>query len=144
MYDRILVPTDGSAPSERAAEHAMELALQFGAAVDALFVVKETGSAGHWDMFVEKQEERGERALDSIAAMGERRGVTVERHLRRGRPAEEIVDAATDYGADLVVMGTHGQTGFARIASAGSTTERVVRLTAVPTLVVGGAAAREA
>jgi len=42
------------------------------------------------------------------------------------------------------VMGTQGRTGFSRIATAGSTTERVVRLTAVPTLVVGGSgAARE-
>lgn len=143
MYERILLPTDGSRPSERAAEHALDLAAQFDATVDTLFVVETAGSAGHWDMFVEKQEEAGERALDSIAAMGERRGIDVERHLRRGRPAEEIVDAATDYGADLIVMGTYGQTGFARIASAGSTTERVVRLAAVPTLVVGGAGVTE-
>jgi nucleotide-binding universal stress UspA family protein len=141
MYERILVPTDGSDPSEAAAEHALDLAAQFDAAVDALFVVEAAGPADHWDMVVEKQEEAGERALDSIATMGERRGLTVERHLRRGVPAEEIVDAATDYGADLIVMGTHGQTGIARLASAGSTTERVVRLTTVPTLVVGGAGA---
>ena len=56
-------------------------------------------------------------------------------------PHEAIVDAAGDYDADLIVMGTHGRTGLDRIASTGSTTERVVRLTAVPTLVVGGAAA---
>ena len=56
-------------------------------------------------------------------------------------PHEATVDAAGDYDADLIVMGTHGRTGLDRIASTGSTTERVVRLTAVPTLVVGGAAA---
>ena len=56
-------------------------------------------------------------------------------------PHEAIVDAAGDYNIDLIVMGTHGRTGLDRIASTGSTTERVVRLTAVPTLVVGGAAA---
>ncbi len=53
-----------------------------------------------------------------MAELGDERGVRVERHLRRGAPSEEIVDAA-----------------------AGSTTERVVRLTTVPTLVVGGAGA---
>lgn len=137
MYQRILVPTDGSDPSVRAAEHALDLAAQFDATVDALFVVEE--SAGHWDMAVEKEEAAGERALDAVAELAEARGVSVERHLRRGSPAGEIVDAAADYGSDLIVMGTQGRTGFSRIASAGSTTERVVRLTAVPTLVVGGA-----
>jgi len=56
-------------------------------------------------------------------------------------PHEAIVDAAGDYNIDLIVMGTHGRTGLDRIASTGNTTERVVRLTAVPTLAVGGAAA---
>lgn len=141
MYRRILVPTDGSEHSGLAAEHAIDLAEQFGATVDALFVVEQSGPSGHWDFPVEKQEDIGERALDSVAALGDERGVRVDRNLRRGDPAEEIVDAGDDYGVDLIVMGTQGRTGFSRIATAGSTTERVVRLTAIPTLVVGGAAA---
>jgi len=59
-------------------------------------------------------------------------------------PSEEIVDAATDYEVDLIVMGTQGRTGISRIATAGSTTERVVRLTEIPTLVVGGAGTGDA
>ena len=139
MYERILVPTDGSDHSDVAAEHAMDLAEQFGATVHALFVVEQAGPSGHWDFPVEKQESIGEAALDTVAALGDERGVHVERHLRRGTPSEEIVDAAADYEVDLVVMGTEGRTGISRIAAAGSTTERVVRLTDVPTLVVGGA-----
>jgi len=139
MYDRILVPIDGSDHSDLAAEHAMDLAEQFGARVHVLFVVEQAGPSGHWDFAVEKQEAFGEEALDTVAALGDERGVHVERHFRRGTPSEEIVDAATDYEVDLIVMGTQGRTGFSRIATAGSTTERVVRLTDIPTLVVGGA-----
>ncbi|GAA0202867.1 universal stress protein [Halobaculum roseum] len=144
MYERILVPIDGSDHSDLAAEHAMNLAEQFGAMVHALFVVEQTGPSGHWDFVVEKQEEIGEEVLDTVAALGDERGVRVERHVRRGTPSEEIVDAAADYEVDLIVMGTQGRTGFSRIATAGSTTERVVRLTDIPTLVVGGAGAGDA
>jgi nucleotide-binding universal stress UspA family protein len=143
MYERILVPTDGSATSREAAEHAMDIAAQYGATVDALFVVDEDGPAGRWDVVAEEEESEGERALDAVAELGDEHGVTVERHLRRGSPHEEIVDAATDYGVDLIVMGTQGRRGFDRLLTAGSTTERVVRLTAVPVLVVGGAGAAE-
>jgi nucleotide-binding universal stress UspA family protein len=139
MYDAILVPTDGSDQSDLAAEHAMDLAEQFDATVHALFVVEQTGPSGHWDFAVEDQESAGEAALDSVVTLGEARGVDVERHLRRGAPSEVIVDAAAEYGVDLIIMGTQGRTGLSRIATAGSTTERVVRLTAIPTLVVGGA-----
>lgn len=139
MYDRILVPTDGSDHSVEAADHAMALAERFDAMIHGLFVVEQVGPSGHWDFAVEEQEAAGEKALDALVTLGDERGVHVERHLRRGVPSEEIVDAATDYDVDLIVMGTQGLTGISRIVTAGSTTERVVRLTAIPTLVIGGA-----
>ncbi|MFB6152067.1 MAG: universal stress protein [Haloarculaceae archaeon] len=142
MYERILVPTDGSDPSETAVEHAVDIASQYGGTVDALFVVDESYPAvAHWDMYVDREEDAGEGALDVAVAACEDAGVAVERHLRRGKPHEEIIDAADDYGTDLIVMGTHGRTGLDRFASTGSVTERVVRLTTVPVLVVGGARA---
>lgn len=139
MYERILVATDGSDPSVLAIEHALEIAAQYGAHVHALFVVEQRGSVGHWDVVVEAREAEAERALDMVGDMAEEAGVATEKHLRRGIPHEEIIAAAEAYEADLIVMGTHGRTGFNRIASAGSTTERVVRLTRIPVLVVGGA-----
>lgn len=137
MYQRILVPTDGSEGATAAVEEAVALADRFDAGVHALYVVDQTyPAASKWDMLVEEQEETGEAALDAIAAAGADAGVTVERHLRRGVPHEEILDAAGDYDADLVVMGTHGRTGLDRVLHTGSTTERVVRLSEIPVLTV--------
>ncbi|PSP78782.1 universal stress protein [Halobacteriales archaeon QS_1_68_20] len=140
MYDSILVPTDGSAPAETAVEHAIDLAADQDATVHALYVVDQTYPAvAKYDVVVEGMESEGEAALDAASAAGDRAGVPVERHLRRGVPHEVIVDAADDYGVDLVVMGTNGRTGLDRIVSTGSVTERVVRLSTVPVLAVGGA-----
>ncbi|WP_256403552.1 universal stress protein [Halorubrum salinum] len=137
MYDAICCPTDGSRGSDAAVEHACELAALADARVHALFVVDESiAGAAEWDMVVEREEARGERALAAVTDAGERRGVPVERHLRRGRPHEEILDAAGDYGVDLIVMGTEGRTGIGRFLSAGSVAERVVRHSEVPVLTV--------
>lgn len=135
MYGEILCPTDGSPGSDAAVEHACFLAELTDAQIHALFVVDETiAGADGWDVVVEREEERGERALDAIAAAGAGRGLSVERHLRRGRPDEEILDAIVEYDADLVVMGTHGRTGVGRFLAAGSVAERAVRHSEVPVL----------
>lgn len=137
MYDAILCPTDGSDGSAAAVDHACYLADVADARIHALFVVDERiAGADEWDMVVEHEEERGERALDAVAESGEKRGIEVERHLRRGRPHEEILDAASDFGADLIVMGTHGRTGIGRFIAAGSVAERVVRHSEAPVLTV--------
>ncbi len=135
MYEEILLPTDGSAGIAEATEQACRLAELTGARIHALFVVDEgIAGAGEWDMVVEREEARGEAALNAVAAAGEERGIEVERHLRRGRPYEEILTAAQAYGVDLIVMGTHGRTGIGRFLTAGSVAERVVRYSECPVL----------
>ncbi|TKX85676.1 universal stress protein [Halorubrum sp. SS5] len=135
MYDAILCPTDGSAGSAVATEQACGLAALTGARVHALFVVDEgIAGADEWDVVVEREEARGERALDAVAEAAAARGVECELHLRRGRPHEEILDAAADYGVDLIAMGTHGRTGIGRFIAAGSVAERVVRYSELPVL----------
>ena len=134
-YDAILCPTDGSPGSDAAVAHACYLADLADAEIHALFVVDELiAGADGWDVVVEREEARGERALDAVDAAGAERGVPVEKHLRRGRPHEEILDAASEYGADVIVMGTHGRTGVGRFIAAGSVAERVVRHSEVPVL----------
>ena len=136
-YDRIVVATEGSACANRGVERAVELAAESGATLHAFYVVDQgIGRAGDWDIVVERQEAEGETALDAAGDMGAAAGVEVEKHLRRGNPAEQIVAFAEGIDADLIVMGTCGRSGFDRLRHAGSTTERVLRLTTVPVFAV--------
>jgi nucleotide-binding universal stress UspA family protein len=127
VYSTILAPTDGSAGASEAVGVALALAERFDAEVHALFVVDERFVATEFDLVVEEAQAEAERALDAAGKRGEDAGVAVEKHLRTGLPHEEILDAADDYGADLVVLGKHGRSGLDRFLSVGSVTERVVR-----------------
>jgi nucleotide-binding universal stress UspA family protein len=134
--DRIVAPTDGSPPSNWGVDRAIDLAAGFGATVHALYVVDQGGRPGNWDIVVERQEAAGEAALDDTESRGAAAGVTVEKHLRRGHPAEEILAFVDEADIELIVMGTHGRSGIDRLRHAGSTTERVIRGATIPVLAV--------
>lgn len=140
MYDRILVPTDGSPEVERAVSHAVDLAVSHDATLHAVYVVNtasfttmpmETG----WEGVGEMLREEGEAALDRVRELATGTGVDVETHLLEGSPSKEIVRFAEDCDCDLVVMGTHGRGGIDRLLL-GSVAERVVRSSKIPVLTV--------
>lgn len=64
------------------------------------------------------------------------KGLKTETVLRVGKPYEEIVDAAKELGADLIVIGSHGYSGVGRLLLLGSNAERVVRYAPCAVLVV--------
>jgi nucleotide-binding universal stress UspA family protein len=132
---RVVVPTDGSAPAQQAADHAVALAAATGGSLHAVHVV-DTGILHpdvDSDAVVEALEAGAREALDRVAATAEEAGVTAHTDVRRGRPHEAILDYATEVDADLVAMGTHGRTGIQRVLL-GSVTERVVRTGETPVL----------
>jgi nucleotide-binding universal stress UspA family protein len=132
---RVVVPTDGSDPASRAADHAVGLAATTDADLHAVHVV-DTGvvHAGvDSEAVVEALEAAGREALDRVVTTAEEAGVTAHTDVRRGRPHEAILDYATEVDADLVAMGTHGRTGIQRVLL-GSVTERVVRTAEMPVL----------
>jgi nucleotide-binding universal stress UspA family protein len=136
MYDTLLVPTDGSPGSAAAAEAAMVIADRFGAHVHALFVIDERYVPTEFDIPVEAAEREGERAVEAVERLGEKHGIRVEKHLRRGVPHTEILEAIDEYPAEMVVMGTHGRTGIDRLVHLGGVTERVVRMSPVPVVAI--------
>jgi len=142
MYDRILVPTDGSDPAAAATDHALTVADRFDATVHALYVVDVDGIAHEapglgLDALRDALRTEGETATDAVVERAEDRGVDVRESVVDGVAEDAIVDYADAEGIDLIVMGTHGRRGLDRYL-VGSVTERVVRRTEVPTLVVRG------
>ena len=135
--DAVLVPTDGSTCSEAAAAHAIDLALSADAALHVVHVVDASvvpvdGSGAVLD----ELQRAGERALDSVVERAERAGVsTIRASVLSGTPYRAITDYADAEDVALVVMGTHGRTGFDRYLL-GSVAERVVRLSDCPVLTV--------
>jgi nucleotide-binding universal stress UspA family protein len=137
MYDRILLPTDGSDAGNRAVDQALGLAAETGATVHLLFVLEDIPYAPEMmDDTVEAQlREIGEAAIEEIRGSADEAGVEVVEALRDGAPHSAILEYAADTGADLIVMGTHGRSGLDRYLL-GSVTERVVRTADVPVLTV--------
>lgn len=136
MYTSVLLPTDGSDGARRGVDAGVRLAAEHDATVHALFVVDERHVTREYDHAVEDAEREAEAALDDLDDAAGELGVSVEKHLRWGVPHREIIAAIDDYGADVVVMGTHGRTGIDRLVNLGSTTERVVRAAPVQVLTV--------
>jgi nucleotide-binding universal stress UspA family protein len=139
LYDNILLPTDGSAGTERVIEHAGELARAHDATVHALYVIDATSFTGlpmetSWDGVRQVLESEGETALDEAERLLDD-GVALETHTVEGTPSTEIVAFARDEPIDLVVMGTHGRGGIDRLLL-GSVAERVVRGSPVPVTTV--------
>lgn len=141
MYRTILVPTDGSAPARTALDRAIELARTYDATLHVVSVV-DIGDAGALALerapvndVQRSLRGRAERVVDDAVELAEEAGVRAESTVVIGVPHVEILDAAEEVGADVVVMGTHGRTGLKR-ALIGSVTERVVRRCDAPVLTV--------
>jgi len=139
MYDRILVPTDGSEGVERVLDEAVELAELTGATIHGLYVVDardySTLPEAKWLSIAEELESAGEKALETVTDRAEAAGVDVTTTIERGVPHEQILEAADTNDTDLLAMGTHGRSGLNRFLL-GSVTEKVVRGADVPVLVV--------
>ncbi|MGM0604642.1 MAG: universal stress protein [Halobacteriota archaeon] len=133
-FDRILVVTDDSDASTAAARTGVDLADGYGSAVHALFVVD---TSEHWDVVVERREESGERAVETVESIGHRRGVDVTKHLRYGTPHAEVLRYIDDHAIDLVVVGSPKHTGFDRVLNPTPVADRVSKGASVPVLVVG-------
>jgi nucleotide-binding universal stress UspA family protein len=147
-YETILVPHDFSEHSEAALRLARDLAARLGSRIHLLHVIRPfvvayptwTGGADAVAPEAFAAMERGaEQALRNEAEKTLPRGASFETHVVSGATiAGTIREFAKKIGADLIVMGTHGRTGFAH-AFLGSSTERTLRDAPCPVLTVRAA-----
>jgi nucleotide-binding universal stress UspA family protein len=142
MFARILVPMDFSAPSEAALAHARIFARAWGAALHVLHVTGERLTPPHAAEARHDEPAALRQIRDRLTDEDRRRPLKI-RVVERGAPAGVILGYAGTAGIDLIVMGTHGRTGFAHLLM-GSVAETVVRSAPCPVLTVQGTPAEPA
>ena len=136
MYQKILVPLDGSAVAEVALPHAIQLAAMCHAEIVLLRVA-------FVPVFTSDDPAAAERAaVQESAAYLEQKTQDLQSprdklstQVRYGNAAEEIVEYAAHHGVSLIVMSTHGRSGIGRWLL-GSTAEKVLRGSTVPVLLI--------
>ena len=138
---RILAAVDFSDASDAAFRHAVALAKHFGSDLMVLNVVAPVPALACQPIdgipaYADDELALSERNLAGLTKSAEQSGVTNARAvIRIGLPAHEIVEAAKDADIDLIVIATHGYTGWKHFCI-GSTAERVVRAAPCPVLVI--------
>ena len=144
MYDKILVPVDGSETSTRGLSEAIRLAKIHGSQLRLLHIVNEfildvTYSPGLYpENLIDSLRSGGKAILEAALAAAKSAGAKADSVMLEsigGVPADFILAQAKDWKADLIVMGTHGRRGLLRLAL-GSNADLVVRGATMPVMLI--------
>jgi len=140
MFEKILIATDGSENSERAARAGVELAKLAGGTVTA-FYIADTSKMSHLpdDMLLFSIRDllirEGKDAVSFVEKLAKEAGVPFEKVIKEGNPGEEILSYAKEAGMNVIVLGSVGRTGLDKFLL-GSVAEKVVRNSKVHVLTV--------
>jgi nucleotide-binding universal stress UspA family protein len=144
MYERILVPIDGSSTARQGLEEAIALASRLGSklhllhVVDARLLISEVSVFAPPNQLLDDWRGAGEKLLADAQALARSRGVEADGAVRCDpglRVCDLILAEARQVQAGLIVMGTHGRRGLSRL-TLGSDAELVLRESPVPVLLV--------
>ena len=145
MYQKILVPVDGSFTSSYALQEAVKLAKQLDACLELVHVYEDTiylvdENYFNYEELQKTIRTRGEEILASAAEIVSAASIPVETKLIQsdtGQISSVLVEEAESWQAELIVIGTHGHSGLSRLLL-GSVAEGVSRSASVPVLLVRG------
>ncbi len=138
VFEKILVPTDGSRYTEAAMRKAMELAKLSNGVVTALYVVDQTifrnipMDTAIMNVY-EILENEGRSALSFAEELGKEYGLEIKTELAEGVPIKVILEKSEDH--DIIVMGTLGRSGLSKLLM-GSVADKVVKTSKRPVMVV--------
>lgn len=147
MISKILVPTDGSKPSRKSVEYAVQLAKQAGATIilltviDKSFLITQSIPAIVTPVHVREPIEdylrqAAEALIKDAEKLCKKEGVQSEKIIRAGHPVDEIIKEAKRSKVDLIVIGSHGRSAL-KAAVLGSVTFGIIsKETKIPVLVV--------
>lgn len=142
MYDTILVPTDGSAGTDKTLDHAIPIAREFDATIHVVYVVDSRMSTvvgtDVRDDVMESLQRDGQRAIARVTDRLDTAGVPYETEIRNAHPHRGILFSAEEHDVDLIVMGTRGRGQASQRGSSGmgSVTQRVLDSEQWPVLAV--------
>ena len=134
---------DGRATSNKAVDFALRMAKDDQASVRLLHCIDETSFLDAYEyssQLIQQARQAGQKILQGGQAAAQKLGVTADTLLleRAGqRLGHSVADVAGDWGADLVVVGSHGRRGIGRLLL-GSGSEQILRDSPVPVLLVKG------
>lgn len=139
MPSHILVPFDGSPLSRRALEYACS---EFpSSTITVLYVIDqqtdETAAKGwgdhpsEWEDWLEDRREHAEDLFAEARDVADEHGASIQTGVGVGRVSRTIIDVAEEYGADLIVVGTHGRTRLEEFLI-GEVAETLVRRSPIP------------
>ncbi|MBI5253194.1 MAG: universal stress protein [Euryarchaeota archaeon] len=137
MIRKILLPTDGSAFSESASKYAIFLAKKCGAALTALHVISVEPPKKLGTESIEKEKaKQAELCFRSVEERGKAEGVELKTKILVSRSiCGAILEEAEEGGYDIIIMGSHGISGFKKFLL-GSVSEAVVHKAALPVLII--------
>lgn len=146
-FKKILAPTDFSDPSYYALEMAVELAEHFNAELHLLHVVPPLHVVPvpvnvEVPLYESEMREAAERSLQEMIEQRIPKSLTVFASVVWGDPADEIIAYQKEKGVDLIVIATHGRSGWKRWVL-GSVTEKVVRAPTCPVLTINASQTEE-
>ncbi len=140
-YRRLLCPVDFSDASDNAFQVATDLAVILKADLHVMHVFQMPASAipeGGYEVpeaVVDKITDNLTKKLNEFVERISTSEINITTGLYKGFPHVEIINSADEINADMIVMGTHGRTGFSQLLL-GSVAERVLRTSSVPVLTV--------
>jgi len=153
MFKRILIPVDGSDTATKALVAGLQMARETSASVRLVHTVNEMAYLAGMDAYgtytadlAGMMREGGAKVLNDAMAVAKSAGVEASQAMLDEpgqRLGESVAGAAKLWGADLIVVGSHGRRGIGRVLL-GSGAEQILRLSPVPVLVIRSAPAEDA